>query len=282
MAADGALPAVVGARSDAKASTAVRSAAARRWRSVGLFVAYAMPFVVAAVCYEVLRHAVHYRGDVHVGDLFDLEARLFPITTQSGTVALSDVISRMQHPLLDVVCGATYLFFLLELFGVAIYAFFRDRPRMLALSLGFLFLNLTGWTIWMLYPAAPPWYVDLHGKGPAILSTPSNPAGLVRLDELLGIPIARTFYAGSADVFGAMPSLHVAYAILVAWVSFPMRGALRVFTLVFAASIAFSAVYLRHHYILDVIAGVALALPVSWFSVWCALRLHRRLQWWSS
>jgi inositol phosphorylceramide synthase catalytic subunit len=165
--------------------------------------------------------------------------------------------------------------FLLEVFGLAALMFFRARPKMLAISLGFLALNLTGWLIWMLYPAAPPWYVDLYGKGPALLDAASNPAGLLRLDALLGVPISATFYSGSANVFGAMPSLHVGYAVLVAWVLFPLRGGWRAFTLLFAASIAFSAVYLRHHYILDVLAGALLALPVAWFSVRAAERLDR-------
>jgi membrane-associated phospholipid phosphatase len=117
--------------------------------------------------------------------------------------------------------------------------------------------------------------VDAFGKGSAILSTPSNPAGLARLDQLIGLPIASTFYSGSANVFGAMPSLHVAYATIVAWVVFPLKGKLRVATLLFAVSMAFSAVYLRHHYILDVLAGLVLAVPVAWFSTWAAGRLDR-------
>jgi len=35
-------------------------------------------------------------------------------------------------------------------------------------------------------------------------------------------------------------------------------------TLAVALSMAFAAVYLRHHYLLDVVAGVALALPITW------------------
>jgi membrane-associated phospholipid phosphatase len=61
-----------------------------------------------------------------------------------------------------------------------------------------------------------------------------------------------------------MPSLHVAYSTLVAGVVFPLAGKLRLATLALACSMAFSAVYLRHHYLLDVIAGVALALPITW------------------
>ena len=224
-----------------------------------VFALYAAPFFFSGLCYETYRRFVHFRGDVHVGDLFALEARLFGVTTSEGTRALSDVIAAHTHPLVDVVAGITYFLFMLEVFGVAIYLFFRARPKMFDLSIAFVLMNFVGWGLWLLYPAAPPWYVDTYGLGPVVLDAPSSPAGLARVDDLLGFPLAADFYSKSANVFGAMPSLHVAYATLVAWMVFPLGGKLRALTLAFALSMAFSAIYLRHHYILDVIAGALLA-----------------------
>ena len=147
--------------------------------------------------------------------------------TSDGPRALSDVIPAHTHPVLDVITGVTYFLFMLEVFGIAGYLFFRARPKMFELSFSFVLMNLAGWTLWLVFPAAPPWYVDLYGLGPAVLDAASSPAGLARLDSLLGLPLAANFYAKSANVFGAMPSLHVAYATLVAWMVFPLRGALR-------------------------------------------------------
>jgi inositol phosphorylceramide synthase catalytic subunit len=201
---------------------------------------------------------------VHVGDLFELEARLFSVSTAHFPRALSDVISQAYSPWLDGLCGATYFLFLVEVVAASAYLFFaRSRSRALELTLGFFFVNLVGWLIWFAYPAAPPWYVDQYGMGPAVLDVVSSPAGLARVDAWLGLPLATTFYSKSANVFGAMPSLHVAYATLVAWVAGRVGGWLRVAALLYALSIAFSAVYLRHHYILDVLAGAALALVVG-------------------
>jgi membrane-associated phospholipid phosphatase len=227
------------------------------------FICYLSPFLAAGLGYEVLRRMLRYRGEVHVGDLYAREAALFSVSTSDGPRALSEVIARNVHPFLDVLCGATYFLFLVEVVGVAVYLFFRARPRMLQLSVSFLVVNVIGWVIWFMYPAAPPWYVDQYGTGPAILDVVSSPAGLSRFDAVLHLPIAATFYSKSANVFGAMPSLHVAYAVLVAWVTMPLGGWLRVMTVGFALSIAFSAIYLRHHYILDVMAGVLLALPIA-------------------
>jgi membrane-associated phospholipid phosphatase len=258
MAADGS------ASSAARSSSSVALPARRTELHPALtFGLYAAPFFFSGLCYETYRRFVHLRGDVHVGDLFALEARLFGVTTAGGTRALSDVIAAHTHPLLDLVAGFTYFLFMLEVFGVAIYLFFRARPKMFDLSVSFVLMNFVGWGLWLVYPAAPPWYVDVYGLGPAVLDAPSSAAGLLRVDDVLGVPLAASFYSQSANVFGAMPSLHVAYATLVAWMVFSLGGKLRALTLAFAVSMAFSAVYLRHHYILDVIAGALLAVPFA-------------------
>lgn len=241
----------------------VSLSASARWRTAAAFVGQLAPIPAAGLIYESLRGLFQYRGTVHVGDLYDYEARLFSIATADGPRALSEVVSRHTSPWLDVVCGATYFLFLAEVLGVASYLFFRARPRTLQLSVGFLVVNVIGWSVWFVYPAAPPWYVDMYGTGPALLDVVSSPAGLARVDDLLGLPLATAFYSKSANVFGAVPSLHVAYATLVAWVSHSVGGWLRPATLLFAASMAFSAVYLRHHYLVDVVAGALLALLVG-------------------
>ncbi len=270
MAADGADPSV--ARSGSS-SVALPLPRARRHPALA-FLLYASPFFLSGFLYESYRRLVHFRAPVHVADLFTLEARLFPVTTSTGTRALSDVIAAHTNVFLDVVTGITYFLFMLEVFGVAAYLFFRSRPKMFDLAVSFVLMNVVGWGIWLVYPAAPPWYVDTYGVGPAVLDAASSPAGLSRLDALLGVPIARTFYAGSANVFGAMPSLHVAYATLVACLVFPLRGALRWATVAFAVSMAFSAVYLRHHYILDVLFGALLAVPFAIVGPRIAARLR--------
>jgi membrane-associated phospholipid phosphatase len=222
------------------------------------------PLPAAGAVYEMLRGLFHHRGSVHVGDLFQAEARWFSVSTASGPRALSEVLSQATSPWLDALCGATYFLFLVEVLAVSSYLFFaRSRARALELTLGFFFVNVVGWLIWIVYPAAPPWYVDQHGMGPAVLDVVSSPAGLSRVDAWLGLPLATTFYSKSANVFGAMPSLHMAYATLTACVAARGGGWLRHSTLIYAASMALSAVYLRHHYILDVLAGVALALGVG-------------------
>jgi inositol phosphorylceramide synthase catalytic subunit len=239
-------------------ATDVAGVPASIWRSEAVrFALLASPFLAAAGAYEVLRALEPLHARIRVAELRELEALLFAV---GGGLTVSDVIARATHPVLDVVCGLTYLLFMAEVVALAIYFFFSDRRRTLMLSLGFLVINVVGWSIWLVYPAAPPWYADLHGLGLAVGNTASNPAALARVDASLGLPLFATIYAQSAYVFGAMPSLHASYSTLAVLVCYPRGGVLRVATLLFLGLMAYSAMYLRHHYLVDVVAGVALAV----------------------
>jgi len=199
---------------------------------------------------------------VQVESLHALDAALFSVPTAHGALPLSDVIAAQHHLLLDLLCGSVYFLYLAEAFGIAAFLFFRARTLSLELSLGFLLVNVLGWVVWVLYPSAPPWYVDAHGFAPPGPDVASNAAALLRVDAWLGVDYFRAFYAKSTYVFGSFPSLHAAYAVLVALVTARRPGKLRLFSVAFAVAIGFAAVYLRHHYVLDVVGGAALAVFV--------------------
>jgi len=239
-------------------------AARRRWLDDALtLLLYALPFVAVGAFYPLVGRFSGWRPP-HVADVRALELRLFPVHVGTEVRGVSEVIAAHSSVVLDLLCGAAYFLFLPEVFGMALYLFFRSRRRALELSVGFLAVNLLGWAIWVLFPVAPPWYADLHSAGAGqALQAAANPAALERVDTLLGMHYFARFYAKSQYVFGALPSLHAAYAVLVARVVWPLGGALRAITLVFAGIIAFAAMYLRHHYLLDVLAGAALGFSVG-------------------
>ncbi len=138
-------------------------------------------------------------------------------------------------------------------------------------------LNLLAFATWVLYPAAPPWYVDQYGLGPVVLDAPSSAAGLSRLDDVLGIGIVKGYYAQSVNVFGAMPSVHVAVPTLVACVTAGMGWRWFLPALLFLGLMAFGAVYFQHHYVLDVLAGLAYGvLSYALAAGYAALAKRRR------
>jgi membrane-associated phospholipid phosphatase len=95
---------------------------------------------------------------------------------------------------------------------------------------------------------------------------------LARVDRWLGVPYFAGFYGRASDVFGAVPSLHVGYPLLIVLYAWPMTGVLgRTLTLAFFASMCFAAVYLDHHWIIDVIVGILYTVVVEGCArVWSA------------
>ena len=133
-------------------------------------------------------------------------------------------------------------------------------------SYAFLFTNIIGFCIYYLYPAAPPWYIEQYGLR-IVHNTPGNAAGLLNFDKLTGTTIFAGLYQKNANVFAAMPSLHSAYPVLCLLYGWRLKlPLLNAFFAVFVVGIWFAAVYTRHHYIIDVLAGGTTAvLGYLWF-----------------
>lgn len=216
----------------------------------------ALPFAVGGLAYENFELLKPLRAPVHVADLYRVELSLFSVHGQVP----AQWWQAHTHPFLDLVTGAAYAVYLPWVMGVAFVLYFRGEPeRMHEMAWGFLVCNLIGIVFWLGFPAAPPWYVAQHGLGPALEHVAPNPAGALRFDSLLGTHYFANFYVRSTNVFGAMPSLHVAYPTLAVFASRGLGRTWRAVTSLFVAIVAFAAVYLDHHYVLDVLAGLAVA-----------------------
>jgi membrane-associated phospholipid phosphatase len=219
----------------------------------------AVPFALTALMYDYFRLVQHMRASVHVADLYNAELMLFGVDTPVGRQILPEFWRTRTSAPLDLICGFAYVFYLYELPLVAVYLYFRDKARMSLLMWSFFAVNLVGMATWLFYPAAPPWYVDLYGLGPAVLDAAPSAAGAARFDALLGVSYFESFYGRSSNVFGAMPSLHVSYSVLVVFSVLGLGWRLVTVTGGFALIVAFAAVYLDHHYLLDVIVGAVYA-----------------------
>ncbi|MCA9624258.1 MAG: inositol phosphorylceramide synthase [Myxococcales bacterium] len=220
----------------------------KAFRFLGLF----LPVVLTGITYEYFRLLKGFRLEIHVADLYNAELAWFGI----GGKVPADWFLNHTHPFLDLVCGLAYILYLFIPMVAAIALFFIDQRRMLHVGLAFLAANFIGMAIYLLYPAAPPWYVAQYGLGPARLDAIPSAAGAVRFDQLLGIDYFTTFYSRSANVFGAMPSLHVGYPTSTAFALAPLGRKWWLPVAIFVAVVGFAAVYLQHHYVWDVVAGL--------------------------
>ncbi|WP_210522098.1 phosphatase PAP2 family protein [Hymenobacter terricola] len=218
-------------------------------------------FVVFWILYDYMRAFPNYAyRAVDVAQLYHTEKSLFGISWHGQLLTPNEFWLLHHTAWLDVLCGIFYLCWVPIPLAFAGYLFFRNRPLFFAFSLTFLLVNILGFIVYYLHPAAPPWYVQQHGLQfrPLIMG---STAGLARFDKLVGMSIFKGIYAKNANVFAAMPSLHSAYPAIVLFYAVKNRsGLFNAFFLVVMLGIWFAAVYTSHHYVLDVLAGIAIAL----------------------
>jgi membrane-associated phospholipid phosphatase len=223
------------------------------------------PFLLYAVVYDSMRWYEDYIRSpiVHLREPYDFDKRFFGIHTTAGVLTPNEWMQLHTRAALDLLCGLAYtpFFFIGESALLALWLFFQGQERRAERFVWiFVIANFVGFSLYYIYPAAPPWYVAAYGFT-ADFSVRASAAGALRFDALVGMPVMAGFYGKSADVFGAIPSLHVVYPFL-ALVYGARLPRFRVFALLYFLLVCFSAVYLNHHYLLDLIVGLSLALVV--------------------
>jgi hypothetical protein len=200
---------------------------------------------------------------VHLCDLRALDATFFGVEMAGRRATVHDWFLVHGSPWLDRLCAIPYASFLLVCVSCAVWLYVRDPARMLRFGWCFFALNVAGFVTYHLYPAAPPWYYHAHGCAVDLTTPASEGPNLARVDAWLGVPYFAGMYGRSTNVFGAMPSLHCAYALLVALEGWSLFAAgWRAAAVAFYALMVFAAVYLDHHWVLDALAGSAYAVVV--------------------
>ena len=215
---------------------------------------------------------------MHLCDLRAGELLLFGVDLDGRRVTYHDWFQAHPSAVLDAVCAIPYATFIFVCIGCAVWLYARDYPRMLRFTWCFFALNVAGFLTYHLYPAAPPWYFHAHGCTVDVLARASEGPALARVDQRLGLHYFAGMYGRSASVFGAMPSLHCAYACLVAvegWAA--MNRAWRAAAVAFYLLMCFAAVYLDHHWVLDAVAGTLYCLAVVAAARWVVRARARRL-----
>jgi membrane-associated phospholipid phosphatase len=225
----------------------------------------AFPFLLWACVYDSMRwYADFIRSPViHLHEPYAFDLRFFGIATPYGQMTPNEWLQVHTSKALDVVCGLAYtpFFFIGESVVLALYLFAKGQTRLAErFTWVFVWSNFVGFSLYYIYPAAPPWYVAAHGFV-ADLSVHASPAGAIRFDQLVGLPIMQGFYGKSADVFGAIPSLHVVYPMLALIYGFRLPR-FRIVAAIYFVLVCFSAVYLDHHYLIDLFIGYVDALVV--------------------
>ncbi|MEO7530904.1 MAG: phosphatase PAP2 family protein [Sediminibacterium sp.] len=218
-------------------------------------------FIIFWIIFDYMKAFPNYLyNSVHIESLYHAEKKLFGISN-AGEILTPNEYWLIHHVAwLDALTGDFYLCWVPVPLGFAAYLFFKKREVFAHFALTFLLVNLIGFVVYYAYPAAPPWYVQQNGFDFLPL-TPGNTGGLDRFDTLFNTNTFHSLYAKSSNVFAAMPSLHASYPLIVLFYSIKNNlGKINLFFAVIMTGIWFSAVYNSHHYVLDVLAGIACGL----------------------
>lgn len=217
-------------------------------------------FVVFGIIYDMMKAYPNYLvNNVDISSIYHFEKRVFGITSNGQLMTFNEFFAINHTSFLDILSGFFYINWMPVPLAFAIYLYFTNKQQFLLFSLTFLFVNLLGFCIYYIHPAAPPWYVSLYGFE-FHLGVPGNTGGLARFDNLVHLHVFGSIYSRNSNVFAALPSLHSSYPVVVLYYAIKNRlGWVNWLLALFMAGIWFSAVYSGHHYITDVVAGVICA-----------------------
>ncbi|TSD66501.1 inositol phosphorylceramide synthase [Inquilinus sp. KBS0705] len=226
-------------------------------------------FIVYWIIFDYMKAFPNYNyNQVAIGGLYNAEKSLFGINVNGVILTPNEYLLLKKNTLIDIFAGIFYLCWIPVPLGFAAFMFFKNKREFLSFSLTFLLVNLLGFVVYYTYPAAPPWYIQVHGFNFVPL-TMGNTAGLARFDKYFNVTIFQSIYAKGSNVFAAMPSLHSAYPVIVLY--YAIRNRLGWVNVIFATvtvGIWFTAVYASHHYVLDVLAGIICAtLGISLYNL---------------
>lgn len=207
-----------------------------------------LPFGFCLAIYTNLHDTIHFANphDIH-DSLIAIDQWLFGVQPCVWT-------EQFIHPWLTEIFSFCYMLFFLWIPVVAVTLWFQGRRRECRNTLVSVILCFyIGYFLYVIFPAAPPRITLQHLFTVKFDGTPMADAAITMLNAL------------PSDSRAAFPSLHSAVTLLALMFSWKYTRTLFWIILPFCAGLLLSTVYLRHHYVIDIIAGFALAIPMYIF-----------------
>jgi membrane-associated phospholipid phosphatase len=230
-----------------------------------------LPFIAILVAYDALRGSAGHTFGVHYLPQLQVDQAVFGGSLP--TVTLQHSLWHGQVVWYDIVVWAIYLthFFATPLLAAVLWKIDRQRFRTYAGLV--VILSFVGLATYALYPAAPPWMASqAHLTAPITRILPDvwNAVGIHSAGSVI-----ESGYKYSNNV-AAVPSLHAAFALLVAITLWPRRRKwLRPIVALYPLAMGFTLIYTGEHYFSDIALG--------WiYAVVAVLAGRAALRWWAA
>ncbi|MBN2007923.1 phosphatase PAP2 family protein [candidate division KSB1 bacterium] len=226
------------------------------------------PFIVFWILYDMMRGvADSVRGVINIEAPYHWELTMFGWLFNGKIPAFwfqdwQHIIQGTWYKgVIDVMCANFYTahFAIPLLIGWIFWHTEDDRRMFYRMVYTLLVLDVLALITFMIYPAAPPWYVMDYGFAQPDPNTSFwgiSAGSLINVDKMFGMHFFTTIWDHfNANHFAAIPSLHGAYPVTIAtfvFIKFRRFVPLLVF---YVVGTWFAAVYLNQHYIVDLMIG---------------------------
>ena len=223
-----------------------------------------VPFLIFWFTYDLLRSIADDNQFINVKPTYDLELKIFGWMFGGEIPAFW---AQNHHSLFfDILFAIYYSMHMAAPIIVSSLIYYKSKDRYLFKEFSYAFLMTSYFALltFYFYPVAPPWYIwndgSIYNFGqPVVLTrTPGSAAGLLELDQLLGIDFFGKIYGRfNSNPYAALPSLHAAYSSITAYYAIKKYGMKKAgWVLIYPFGVYVAAVYLNHHFIVDLILGV--------------------------
>ena len=239
-----------------------------------LFLLLGFPYVIHSILYDSVRFfPKNWFGPLHIQDVYNWDLNWFGVTWAGKKILLCDFLNLWAGPMFDTLAGMVYFFHEPGLLILCLIFFFCKRYELFhRVGVCFLLMNLMAILTHIFFPVAPPWYVDQHGFNLPAMQVLGDAAGLSRFDTLLGLKFYQDLYKYNPIVFGAIPSMHAGVTLLTVIFAYRYKRFWLWPSLGYFLIMIWAAVYLRHHYVVDILIGML----YCGVAVWIGERLAKR------
>jgi membrane-associated phospholipid phosphatase len=247
----------------------------RSWRAVAQVVIDWLPFTAVLLLYDQSRGVADALGiSLHEADILHAEKWCF-----GGTEPTLWLQQHMYSPThvywYDAACTLVYTSHFLATPILAAILWLRDRALWLRYISRVVLLAVGGLITYCVFPEAPPWLAARDHLSEPVARLSARGWIWLHAGHVNSL-LAKAQNDGSNPV-AAMPSLHTAFATLVALtIGARIHSGWRYLLVLYPMAMGFTLVYCGEHYVLDLVAGVVYALVAHWLLNWWEARRSRR------